>query len=432
MTLAAARARPTAAGSSAAAAVPPPFRLPGQHFAAALAFLVLGSLALVPRGQALAAGAFADSRVVGAAHLFTLGWIGTSILGALCQFLPVALGASLRWLRLADVTFWTWTAGVAAFAGGFLIGEPALYLPGAAALGIAILLFALNVGATLPRATNRGLTWWCLAGSTLFLLGAWTLGMLLAVNAQAGVLGGSRFTVMAVHLHLAAGGWVLLVMIGVADRLLPMFLLSHGASEVPGRVAAGLVGAGAAALLLSGHLLPAGVLRPALALMAAGAAAFLFQALLHYRHRRRRRLDAGLRLVGAALVLLALAVATGLTAVLTEAPRPRLLTAYGLLLVPGGLGLFVAGHYYKIVPFLTWFHRFGPVASEREVPLVADLVDPRPAHAAALLLTTGVGALAAGALAGAAALCTAGAGALAAGSALQAGQILHIATRRPT
>ena len=27
----------------------------------------------------------------------------------------------------------------------------------------------------------------------------------------------------------------------------------------------------------------------------------------------------------------------------------------------GAIALFIAGHYYKIVPFLIWYHRFGPL-----------------------------------------------------------------------
>ncbi|MGD8319629.1 MAG: hypothetical protein PVJ02_04230 [Gemmatimonadota bacterium] len=47
----------------------------------------------------LAGGPFLSPRVVAVTHLFTLGWITTSIMGALYQPLPVALGESVRWPR---------------------------------------------------------------------------------------------------------------------------------------------------------------------------------------------------------------------------------------------------------------------------------------------------------------------------------------------
>lgn len=419
----------TAAGSAAAQA--PPFRVPGQHFAAALGFLVLGGAALAWKAPAVAAGAFVDPGLVAAVHLLTLGWISTSIMGALYQFLPVALGAPVRWLRVADLTFVAWTGGVAAFVAGLAGGLPGLRLGGTVALGAGILLFAANLAATLSGAPRRGLTWWCVAGATASLLGAWVLGALLAVNLSTGMLGATRLTVLAVHLHVAAGGWVLLTMIGVADRLLPMFLLSHGAGDAAGKAAAALVAAGTAGLLLSEHLLPVGVLPVALGLQAAGAAAFLFQTIRHFRHRRRPRLDPGMWLVAAALVLLGLAVAVGAIALVAGTPDGRLLVAYGALLVPGGLGLFVAGHYYKIVPFLTWFHRFGPVASEREVPQVTELFDHRVAHAAGLLLVAGVAGLATGALLGRVDVGRIGGVAFGAGALVEGAQMLSIARRRP-
>ena len=41
----------------------------------------------------LAAGNFLSQRLAGVTHLFTLGWLTTTIYGALYQLLPVALGA---------------------------------------------------------------------------------------------------------------------------------------------------------------------------------------------------------------------------------------------------------------------------------------------------------------------------------------------------
>lgn len=415
-----------APGPAGTIADAPAFRIPGGHFAASLLFLVAGGAGLAWQAPALAAGAYSSPGVVASVHLLTLGWIGTSVMGALYQLLPVALGATLRWERLADAAFWSWVSGLVAFTAGIVAGTPALHVPGAALLGLAALLFSANVAFTLPRTARRDLTWWCVAGATLFLLGAWVLGLLLAVNLGTGVLGGSRYVVVAVHLHLAAGGWVLLTAIGVGHRLLPMFLGTRGTSLLPGRIAAGLVAAAAGALLLSGHLLPASVLRAALAIMALGALAFLAQARLHYRGRTRSELHPGLRLAAGGLVLLGLAVLAGTAALVARTPDPRLLTAYGILLIPGGLGLFVAGVQYRIVPFLTWTHRHAPRAAEEGTPRPDELVDPRGTLGATVLLVAGVGLLAAAALAGSTAAGRAGGISFTAGAAVEAGQLLAV------
>lgn len=419
------------AGAERTTDAAPPFLLPGEHFAAALVFLLAGGILLAWRSPALAAGAFSDPWVIAATHLVTLGWISTTIMGALYQFLPVALGAEVRWQPLAHGTFGLWVAGVAAFVAGVASGAGGILMAGALLTGIAAILLAVNVGATLLDAPRRDLTAWCVTGAVAFLLGAWFMGFLLAVNLDSGLLGASRFAVLAVHLHIAAGGWVLLTMIGVAHRLLPMFLLSHGVSTGPEKVAAAAVALSATALLLSEHVLPVSTVRPALALMGAGAMAFLVQAGLHYRNRRRPDLDPGMRLVAGALFLLAGAVGLGGAILLAGGAGPRLYTAYGVLLVPGGLALFVAGHLYRILPFLTWFHRFGPVASRQEVPRVAELFDHRIATGAGLLLVGGVVLMAGGVLGGQEVLTRAGALAFAGGAGVEAAQMLGVSRRRP-
>src|SRR5690625_7574863 len=75
------------------------------------------------------------------------------------------------------------------------------------------------------------------------------MGNSLADNLYWDCLGSGRFLVVGIHLHLALAGWVFLVVIGVAHRLLPMFLVSHGAPEWRGRVAALFTGVVALALV---------------------------------------------------------------------------------------------------------------------------------------------------------------------------------------
>lgn len=409
----------------------PPLLLPAEHFVAALAFFVAGALGLVRVAPELAAGLFPLSRVAAVAHCFTLGWITTSILGALYQFLPVALGVPVRSRRLAHATFVLFVPGLALFIGGLAGGRPALLVPGAALFGTALLLFTGNLAATLRRATERGLTWWALAGAATCLVATVLLGAALAGNLRWGYLGAARFTTMAVHIHVAVFGWVLLVVIGVANRLLPMFLLSHGVSERAGRVGAALVAAGVLVLIVLSHAVrgPLLWLVPG-ALLLAGAAAFLVQARGFYRHRRKPRLDPGMRLAGVALGFLALGLVLAPVALAGGLAVPRLAVAYVAALVVGGFSLFVAALYYKIIPFLVWFHRYGPLAGKRPLPTVAQLFDARWATGATALLAAGAAVLVGAVLAGSGPAARIAAALFAAGALAEAGQIALILRRR--
>ncbi len=363
----------------------PPWILPAEHFAAALAFFVVGAVALIAVAPQLAVGVFFAPRVVAGVHLFTLGWLVMSIFGALCQFLPVAVGRRLRWELLAHVTFALLATGASGFILGLVTAHREVIIAGACTLSAAFVLFALNLGATLASVRERSLTWWALAGASVFLVVTPLYGVMLQLGLER-ALGVHRFHVVAVHAHVAIVGVVLMTIVGVAHRLIPMFLLSHGANERPAWVAIALLFTGAVLLALpvGGMALDAvgGVLA------AGGVLAFALQAVLFFRARKRRALDAGMRLAAAGLLGLLVAMALAPVAFSRGLTDTRLLVTY-FWLVLGALSLFVAGHYYKIIPFLVWYHRFGPLVGTRKVPKVAELFSQRAATLDALLLVGG-------------------------------------------
>ena len=82
---------PVSIGAQAPA--PSSVLLAGQHFAASILYLLAGAVGLVWIAPELAMGTYPSPRVAGITHLFTLGWLTTTIFGALYQLLPVALGA---------------------------------------------------------------------------------------------------------------------------------------------------------------------------------------------------------------------------------------------------------------------------------------------------------------------------------------------------
>jgi hypothetical protein len=420
-------------GPSAAGAVAvPPYALPALHFGLALVFFTAASLGLLVVAGELAEGRFLMPRVVAVAHLFTLGWVTLSIMGALYQLLPVVVGTAVRWPTLGYATLLLYGPGLALFAGGLVAGATGWVVGGAAAFSTALLLFIANAGASLVRAPRRDMTWWAVAGALAFLLITVVLGVSLAGNLRWSWLGQRRLLALGVHMHVALGGWVLLLVAGVARRLLPMFLVSHGASERAGTAAAVLAAAGAGVLALLHHAPAALVVWPAAALLSSAAVAFVVQALLYLRHGRRPTLDAGLRLAAGGVVFLIVSVALGLWAVAAGFLPLRLLTAYGAAVVTGAFALFVAGHYYKIVPFLVWNRHFAPrVGGGRPLPKVADLYSGRLAGFAALLLIAGAAGLVLGILMGEPVLVRVAAGSYALGALTVSCQILNLYRLRP-
>ncbi len=401
-----------------------PFWLPASHFAAGLLFVVTAALLLPFIAVDLAAARFLLPRVVGVVHLITLGWLTLSIMGALCQLFPVALGTPLFSVRLAGVTLVLFAPGLAVFAGGMLAGQTSIAAGGAALFVTALLLFIYNAYRTLWRSKTRDLSWWALAGAFAFLLATIAFGISLVLNLRTAHLGPQRLTALAVHVHVALAGWVGLVIMAVGRRLLPMFLLSHGTNERALRVAVIATASGATLLALFHRTMTPSIFGGAAVLLALGVAALAFQVFGYLRTRHRPQLDAGLRLVVSGGVFVLLALPLGLLLLVSD-DNARLTTAYGCALI-GGLLLFVAGHYYKILPFLLWNHRFAPHAGKRALPKISELYNSRVATVAGALSISGVALIIAGVLLQSATVTRAGTLLLPAGMAIEAIQLIQL------
>lgn len=360
--------------------------------AAALAF-VLAALSL-PWLAGDLAGHYYQPRVLALTHTVTLGWITLTILGASYQLIPVVLERPLWSERLARWQFVLLVAGIAGMVGHFWIGHWSGLVWGAALVGLGALAHLANTTLTM-----RGVSRWtftarlvalALAGFGLTAL----LGLLLGADKLWRFLPGHLFGNLHAHVHLALLGWVLPMVIGVAARLYPMFLLAREPDGWPGRVQLSGLGLGVPAVVL-GLLLGAASLSGLGALaVAAAVAGHLAWLWGMARDRKRPTLDWGLRfaLTGAGYLVAATALGLGFALGLWSGPRAGL--AYAAFALGGWATLTIAGMMLKIVPFLVWYRAYAPLAGRRPVPAMSALGRPRVEGVAYALLTVGFGALA--------------------------------------
>jgi hypothetical protein len=393
-------AAPSARGPAAPVASPVPVRsnvaLAGEHFAAATLYLLAGTIGLVWIAPELSIGAYPSPRVAGITHLFTLGWLTTTIFGALYQLLPVALGAPIRSIRLGHAEFWTFAPGAGLFAAGVATSNTVLHHAGIALVSIGVILGVTNVAATLPRAKNRDVTWGAISLAICFLASTLSLGVVLLHNIHTGFLGAARIIVLATHLHVAIVGWALVMMVGVSHRLLPMFLLSHSGDTRWTRRALTLLALGVPTLAVGLNTHLDVVTWAAVPLLMGGVACFLWQARSFYLARVRKKIDVGMRFAGAALTFLAVSTLLGPAVLAAGVMHPRLATVYVTVGLLGGIVMYVVGFFYKIVPLLAWTVRFKDRMGKGTAPTVAQMFSARVAHVQLGLMALGVTLLAVG------------------------------------
>jgi hypothetical protein len=355
--------------------------------AAALAFITaaLGVVWLAPE----LAGHYYHPRVVALTHTVTLGWITLTIMGASFQLIPIVLERPIWSERLARWQFWIVVLSVVGMVDHFYIGTWPVLLAAAALLTMGVAMYLLNVGLSL-----RGFSRWDFT-ARLVVLGyvglALTVifGLLLGADRIGSFLPGEFFPRLQAHFHLALLGWVAPMVMGVAARVYPMFLLAPEPGGWPARLQLWglLVGVPAVVLGLLGvsALIAPGAL--AVALAALGHAVWVVRMA---RHRKRPQLDWGLRFALTGTVFLLPVTALGLGFALDLFSGPHLGSSYAVLVLGGWASLTIVGMMLKIVPFLVWYRVYSPQAGKAPVPTLAQLSWPGGEVSAYLLLTGGM------------------------------------------
>ncbi|WP_373045359.1 hypothetical protein [Vulgatibacter sp.] len=428
MNPAAAAARPV---GGLATGFAPSFRLIQAHFWLGLAGLCLFAAGLVFVAPTLE-GHFFQPRLLGLVHLCVLGWLLPIALGAMHQLVPVVFEVPVRSERIAWVALFLFAAGAAGLVGHMWSLSVGWGFPAAAALlTTSVILYAWNLLSTLARKATMTLTGVYVIASLFWLLLAVGFGMALAWHLHAPWLQMNHLLLLRAHAHAAGLGFFGLLIMGVAYRLLEMFLLSYGASERAGRAAFLFVNAGLIGLVI-GFVTDGGVWTiAAAAAIAAGVCCFLLQVRTIHARRMRKKTDSAWHLTFASFAYLASAAAVGLGLVLWTDPPHELVLAYGLIALPGFVGSVVIGQLYKILPFLVWLHRFSPYVGLKKVPAASEILPEAPKRIQAVLMHAGLLTLLAGMGTGSGALRLAGALGFAASALLATRNFSIILRSRP-
>lgn len=379
----------------------PARRAPLFYFAFAHACLLL-ALALVALRPVELGGFYYHPRLVAVVHLVTLGFVTSSILGALYLVCPLAFRMPLPESRMDLVAALSWTVGVSGIASHFWIerysgmawaGGLALLTP--AWLGGRVLAGLRHAPVPLEARLPVGL-------AIVNLYAAGGLGVLLGIHKHQPFLPFSQLAGVHAHLHLAAVGFATLLVVGAGFRMLPMTLpaaMPRGAAALASSLT---IEAGVLALAVALVAFPAAA--PAFAVViVAGIALFLSQVGFMLRHRRpapsaRRRPDWSVLHVLQAIVYLVLSAALGLWLAVSPPSDAtlRAAMAYGVFGLVGFLCQMVIGVEARLVPLAAWLQAFA-AGGYAELPASQHEAAPHAALGLALgLWTLGVPCLAAG------------------------------------
>jgi Cytochrome C and Quinol oxidase polypeptide I len=357
----------------------PSIGLPLGFVVTGIVSLLIGTGFLVLRPDLLATYHY-NQAIIAATHLFTLGWISSVIMGAMYQLVPVALETTLYSERLGRWHFVLHLVGVAGMVSMFWVWDMRQLGHFGSVFGVGVVLFVYNLGRTLARIPRWNVVAAAIASALFWLLLTMLFGLFLAATKCWPMNWFEPLAQMHTHAHLGVVGFFLTMMVGVSYKLAPMFTLSEIQSTRRAWASLlllniGLVGAAPSILLQSG-----GKILFAL-IIVAGLVVYGIEMRAIVRARKRPALDWAMKYFLTALGLLLPVGALGLVLAWPRLPLTpftgQLENVYGLVALLGVVSFAILGMLYKIVPFLVWFSSYSKVIGRGKVPALADLYSPR-------------------------------------------------------
>ena len=360
--------------------------LPLAYFLLAHAAL-LTAFGLLIADPSLPGGYFLHPRMVAIVHLVTIGWISGSILGAFYLVAPLALGVAMPVGRVDWIVWGLFAIGAVGMVTHFWIGEYHGMVWSAGLVVVAIGWVAARSARGLVAAMVASGVKLHVALAFVNLMAAGILGALLGAGRMREFVGISPVGAVFAHAHLAGIGWAVMMVVGLAYRLLPMILPAKPPTA-RGLAASGLLietglAAAVTSLLVGGWWLPIGGL-----LIAGGLVSFVRKVRLVVAQRLPRppalpARDWSTWQVHAAFLWLAVATTLGLLLTILPAGSTQVTIAwvYGVAGLVGGLSQVVVGMQGRLVPMYAYYRAMAARDGKPPERSAHSLVSPSFARA---------------------------------------------------
>jgi hypothetical protein len=334
--------------------------VPLAYFACAHVGLA-GALAVLVVEPGLPGGFFYHPRMIALVHVLTLAWLSGSILGAFYIVGPLALRIAMPAGRADWVGVVVFATGTAGMVSHFWLGEYNGMAWSAGMVSGTLAWVGWRAGAGLARAPVPAGVKLHVALAFVNIMAAAMFGIVIGLDRGRGFLNVSPLASTYAHAHLAAVGWVAMMVTGLAYRLIPMILPAAMPTGRSLALSAVLIECGLIVLvlaLISGSAwLPLGS-----GLIAAGFASFVMCVRRTVRRRLPRppalpRRDWSTWQTHAAFLWLLIAMALGiaLSVGVPDEWRVPVAWTYGVAGLVGFLAQVVVGIQGRLVPMYVWY-----------------------------------------------------------------------------
>ncbi len=376
----------SAAGLSTKNAPSPNVVLP--HYALGVVAFIIASVLLFFAANDLSIS-YLGPKVLSIVHILILGWITTIIFGALYQLIPVVMEIKLYSEGLAYASLITLTLGTILMTWGFwdtYTAPTIIKHAGGSFLILAMLFFVYNVLMSARKTVNKTIENKFIVTAAFWLLATVLFGIFILFNVSYQWVSTSSMDLLKIHVLMGMVGWFMLLIIGVASTLMPMFFIAHQLNKKCLERSYILVNIGLVAGIVLLYLFPNTAWISIFGLpIFMGMAMFFKYNLSAYKKRLRKKLDIGMKLSVLAFIIFAISVVLGILTIIISDIYPvfssKIYLAFGASLLFGFFTILILGQMYKTLPFIVWLQKYQDKVGKFTIPLPNDLYSEKVADA---------------------------------------------------
>ncbi len=363
-----------------------------HYITASILFLVICCLVLFSYQSFI--GHYFHPKLLAITHITTLGWISMVIIGSLYQLAPVISNSKLFSLKLAQVSYFLILIGTTMLAYCFWEFNVGYLMQVASSLLFTgVSLFALNMYLTANKADEKSIESDFLISSVIWFWMTVFLGVLLAFNFRYAFLPKEHLYFLKIHAHIGLVGWFLCLIIGIASRLVPMFLISGKLNKTRLNYAYYLLNIGLLGFIIDSIFFN-GINRSFIYIIPIiiSLAFFLMYIKEAYQNRLKRTLDIGLKHTFISFILIIIPVSIWVilkTIITDEKLKTQLSIALTFSILFGFISLLILGQTFKNLAFISWLKNYQNYSGNSEAPLPKDLYSENIANMQLYLFLAG-------------------------------------------
>ena len=327
-----------------------------------------------------------DFTLIAWVHLYMLGFVMMGIFAAMAQLGPIVVEAKHYSVSIFKYLWLFLLSGLLLMLYGFLQNISFLLYGGSLVL-IAIIIYAVEFLLTIHTSKRKTSITKAMQMSNFFLLLGILTGLVMALSFN-GYININPQDILNVHTFGLVVGFVILLIMGISIILIPMFGSSTRISDNEFTNSFYTIAFGVVIMILSPFLYTTVLQNISYTITALAILLYFYQLYKMTSSRKRVKHDIWAKSMYLAFFSF-IAAFIFLVSFLFTDNQTTLRVGMWLLFI-GFFGSVVVGNFYKVIPFLIWFHIYSPLIEERAVPMLHELLPSRQAHLQWFFLLTGL------------------------------------------